>query len=127
MILKLSLINRHVDLSHIQSVGPAYFNNLMGSGGWFVGFSIDFILRDKPVHYEWQAGDFGNSIEFRLADGPFNGGHWAKYEDETWTNNPGDGRDHPEHGRLVCLKVLDERILRDIVEPWKAWKDTVRA
>lgn len=117
MIVRLGLINRHVDLAHIQTVGPAYFNNLMGSGGWFVGFSIDFMLQDKPRHYEWRAEEFGDTVKFEEDC------HWIQYEDGTWTNNPGNGERHKEHGKLMCLKILDERIERDIVGPWKEWKD----
>ncbi|QIG70740.1 hypothetical protein EVB91_189 [Rhizobium phage RHph_I1_18] len=47
----------HVDLDHILTVSQAYFDDQMGHGGYFVGFSIQFMFRNEPIRYvvgvEW--------------------------------------------------------------------------
>ena len=47
----------HIDLSHILSISDAYFVDRMGSGGYFVEFQIQFILRDSPIFYTEYAKD----------------------------------------------------------------------
>jgi hypothetical protein len=112
MIVRLGLINRHVDLAHIQSVGEARFFNRMGSGGWFCGFDIDFLLQDMPRRYEWPAEECGG---VRYHDGK----HQLEYVDGYWSHWDRE----PGHGELVCLRNLNGRILKEIIEPWKQWKD----
>ena len=45
--------NEHIDLSHILTISDPVFVNRMGYGGLFVEFSIEFILRDKPITYSF--------------------------------------------------------------------------
>lgn len=49
---------RHIDLSKIVEVTPAYFDDRMGSGGWFVGFTMLFQLRDIRATYEYDVEQF---------------------------------------------------------------------
>lgn len=44
----------HIDLTHVRRVGEAYFDDRMGSGGWFVGFVLDVALLDGPLVFEWK-------------------------------------------------------------------------
>lgn len=50
MIVK-TFIGKHIDLSKVVSVSDAYFIDRMGSGGWYVGFSIHIQLLDNPIKY----------------------------------------------------------------------------
>lgn len=45
--------NEHIDLSHILSISDALFVDKMGCGGLYIEFSIEFILRDKPIIYSF--------------------------------------------------------------------------
>jgi hypothetical protein len=50
MIVK-AFIGKHIDLDKVVSISDARFINLMGSGGYFVGFEIYIQLLDKPIKY----------------------------------------------------------------------------
>lgn len=117
MIVRLGLINRHVDLAHISSVGEAQFIDRMGHGGWFCGFDIDFFLHDTPRRYEWMAEECGG-VKYTPSVS-----HMLEHEDGTWLSRP----DTKKHGELICVRNLNARILRDIIEPWKQWKDHASA
>jgi len=39
---------QYIDLNHILMISDAYFIDRMGNGGWFRGFSIQFMFMDKP-------------------------------------------------------------------------------
>ena len=41
----------HIDISKIISISDVYFEDNMGRGGYFVGFSMSFQLMDKPLLY----------------------------------------------------------------------------
>ena len=41
----------HIDLSKILMISPAYFEDHMGHGGYFVSFDIHFQLLDKPLKF----------------------------------------------------------------------------
>lgn len=49
---------RYIDLSKIVEITPAYFDDRMGSGGWFVGFTMLFQLRDNREIYEYRVEQF---------------------------------------------------------------------
>jgi hypothetical protein len=49
----------HIDLDHVQAVRPVYFEDRMGRGGYYAGFSIQYILQDKPVFREWEPSELG--------------------------------------------------------------------
>lgn len=65
----------HIDLDKIIAIGDAEFLDKMGSGGWFVTFSIDVQLRDTPITYTRELV-FNTEYEFKhehhaiMIDGP---------------------------------------------------------
>jgi hypothetical protein len=63
----------HVDLDHILTVSPAYFDDRMGSGGYFVAFHIQFILRDRPIVFDYEVDTFCRDIRPYMhgEDAPF--------------------------------------------------------
>ena len=64
---------KHIDLSKIVSISDAYFIDHMGRGGWFVGFDIDFQLKDDLTKYikEVEEIRFGDVLELKMIDGTF--------------------------------------------------------
>lgn len=49
---------KHIDLDRILDISPAIFIDRMGYGGHFVGFSIQFQLRDDAIWYEYSAAQY---------------------------------------------------------------------
>lgn len=93
---------RHIDLSKIVEITPAYFHDRMGSGGWFVGFTILFQLRDTRDTYEYDAEQFVNLPQ-----------DWPEQLDKDrwgWAD-----RNVAEPAVAALQKHVDE-----IIEAWKA-------
>ena len=53
MIYK-TFFGSHIDLSKLVSISNAQFIDRMGSGGYYVGFHMDFQLLDRPLVKEFE-------------------------------------------------------------------------
>lgn len=102
----------HIDLSHILEISPAVFIDRMGCGGYYVGFYIQFILRDAPIWYEFNLSHAGDGARFIPE-----GFELYKYENNTYISLP------PEEVSAACLPLLQKEVDK-IVEEWKKFKES---
>lgn len=71
---KSDLIKSYIDLDHVLVIGDAYFSDMMGMGGFFVGFTITMAFLDNPIVFtfkvrEYRLKDSNYELEFMNADG----------------------------------------------------------
>lgn len=107
---------RHIDLSHILEVSPAYFIDKMGHGGYFVGFSITYMLMDKPRDY-WFNVERHTEFKFITPEGE-SGYHILKLTNGNWT----DRRNTYDESKLECVARIQREQVDVIVEAWKTYK-----
>lgn len=99
-------IKEWIDLDHVQAVGDAYFEDLMGHGGWFVNFHIQFSFRNSHTIYKFRMEDFADTM-FK------DNRHWAQTVDGIWVDRVSqDGKELLAVYRLQCK--IDE-----LVKEWK--------
>lgn len=54
MIYKIPFgkLGKHIDLSKLVVISDAYFMDHMGSGGYYVGFHMEFQLMERAIIYQ---------------------------------------------------------------------------
>lgn len=104
----------HIDLARILEIGDAVFIDRMGSGGYFVGFYIQYQLRDEPVWYEFEGEGWSpewaperNTSKLPVWDKPY---EFASKGHEAWC-------------RIHMVKWLQDRV-DAIIEEWKKCRET---
>ena len=103
----------HIDLDKIIAIGDAEFLDKMGSGGWFVTFSIDVQLRDLPMTYTRRVVEDVEAIyqqryHLRLTDGT--------------TIHEGDvHRFEKDPQKILAVANLQKQI-DELISVWKARK-----
>lgn len=98
----------HIDLDKIIAINDAIFIDRMGSGGYFVGFSIECQLRDEPLILE---RELVRDLEEKFS---LTQGHLALLTDGSWVNDPG-WRNHQD---IFAVRQLQQDVDR-FIEEWK--------
>lgn len=104
----------HIDLARILEVSDAVFIDRRGSGGYYVGFYIQYQLRDEPIWYEfpWEWYSSDHRPEMNKEGLPFypSGLKYASI-------------DHEERCRIHMVKWLQDQV-NVIIEEWKKCRET---
>jgi len=113
-LYKILKTNKWIDLSAILTIDEPEFINHMGYGGWFVGFEIQFALREDTTYISRELDDREQYV---------NNGHWLigidgkKYK---------DGREvYAMDVEPVCVKNMREEQFTPLFNEWKKYKDMV--
>jgi len=115
MTIYKTWFNAHIDLARILEIGVATFIDRMGSGGYSVGFYIQYQLRDGPVWYEFPGegrspsrhDSIPNPHDYPVWDQPY---VYASPEHKAWCE---------KH----MVKWLQDRV-DVIIEEWKKCRET---
>lgn len=108
-IRRIPFLGTHINLAAIQSVSDAQFIDRMGSGGWFVGFSITMELVDQPLVFEWEAAELGGVRFVQTV------GHQVQFVSGDW------GRpDQRPAAELVPVRNLQRQIDEQLIPSWHA-------
>lgn len=103
----------YIDLDKIIAIGPACFIDMMGSGGWFVGFKVTAQLRDEELTYT-------RELTFDERDSAADGTPLLKFVDGEYKLPEGD----PSH--FLCVASLQKEVDK-FVDVWKTYKRKERS
>ncbi len=91
---------RHIDLSKVLEITDAVFDDRMGSGGWFVSFSILYQLQDNRSWYTYEMEEI-----IKLPD------DWYKHtHDRNWVYENVD--------KLACAEL--QKKIDEVISVWKS-------
>lgn len=115
-------LGTHIDLDHIISVSDVYLTTIPAHSR-HVGFAVEYVLRNGPVHYTSPIRDGYENPEFRYVWTPPDGER-SEITGEEWLYNDGQWIKAPKHSpperqnELACV-VRWQTVADHLIERWK--------
>lgn len=122
-----NILGRYLDLDRIVSISNAEFVNNMGSGGYFVKFTVTMQLLEKSIEFWLSVDDY--ETHFKCEDGRIAVDRPDRSSVRWWEvfmlpNTKGElveVQSHIDPPDLQCVKDMQEVVDR-LLKEWREWK-----